>query len=155
MLVNIQYAHRYRFWPGLIRIHTREESISEYEYFRWSGVKDCTGMGFRYWMKRRHLLLVWNADVWYGMQAKRRGRLPVTNLSSENNLPTFRLNAPVIIFCPDDNWSIQAKHWQVIFEHRLVTHNFPLRLCRTQLRSHWKKIQALLLLSMYNQPIAR
>ena len=26
-----------------------------------------------------------------------RGRLSVTNLSSENNLPTFRLNAPVII----------------------------------------------------------
>jgi len=54
-------------------------------------------------------------------------RLSVTNLSPENNLPTFRLNAPVIIgtkvmpwvhffhFCSDDHWSIQSKRRQVIF----------------------------------------
>ena len=29
--------------------------------------------------------------------AQMKRRLTVTNLSSENNLPTFRLNAPVII----------------------------------------------------------
>ena len=29
-------------------------------------------------------------------------RLSVTNLRSENNLPMFRLNAPVINFRPDD-----------------------------------------------------
>ena len=38
-------------------------------------------------------------------------RLSVTNFSSENNLPTFRLNAPVV---PDDDWSIQSKCRQVI-----------------------------------------
>ena len=38
---------------------------------------------------------------------KCRRRLSVTNLSLENNLPTF---------CPDDNWSIQSKRWQVIFQ---------------------------------------
>ena len=50
------------------------------------------------------------------------GRLSVTNLSLENNLPMFQLNAPVIIrakvkkclMC-DDHWSIQLKHWQAIF----------------------------------------
>ena len=36
----------------------------------------------------------------------------VTNLSSESNLLTFRLNAPVVI---------HSKHWQVISELKLVT----------------------------------
>ena len=40
-------------------------------------------------------------------------RLFVTNFSSENNLRMFRLNAP---FTPDDDWSIQLKHPQVIFQ---------------------------------------
>ena len=41
----------------------------------------------------------------------------VTNLSSENNLLRFQLNAPVIIRAKvhtDDNWSIQLKCWQVL-----------------------------------------
>ena len=36
----------------------------------------------------------------------------VTNSSSENNLPTFRLNAPVVIRAkddPDDDWSIRKR----------------------------------------------
>ena len=41
-------------------------------------------------------------------------RLSVTNLSSENNLPTFRLDAPVVIREKDD-WNIQSKRRQVIF----------------------------------------
>jgi len=41
-----------------------------------------------------------------------RERLSVTNLSSENNLPTFQLNAPVVIRA-NDNWSIQSKQTQV------------------------------------------
>ena len=53
-----------------------------------------------------------------------RERLSVTNLSSENNLPTFWPNAPVVIrakvhhynhFLPDDDWNIQSKFQQVIF----------------------------------------
>ena len=39
--------------------------------------------------------------------------LSVTNFSSENNLPTFQLNAPVII-------SIQSKYWQVIFQTKVT-----------------------------------
>ena len=48
-------------------------------------------------------------------------RLSVTNLSLENTLPTFRLNAPVLHFRPDDNWSIHSKHRQA--ELKLVTDN--------------------------------
>ena len=40
-------------------------------------------------------------------------------LNSENNLPTFRLNA-------DDDWSIQSKHRQVIFQAKLVTDDLSL-----------------------------
>ena len=36
---------------------------------------------------------------WQPYRMKRR--LSVTNLSSENNLPTFRLNAPVVIRAKD------------------------------------------------------
>ena len=50
------------------------------------------------------------------------GRLSVINLSLKYNLPMFWLNAPVVVrakvkkclMCNDD-WSIQSKHWQVIF----------------------------------------
>ena len=45
-------------------------------------------------------------------------RLPFANLSSENNLPTFRLNG-----CPDDNRSIQSKHRKLFSELKLVTDN--------------------------------
>jgi len=57
--------------------------------------------------------------VWLG----RRKRLSVTNLSLENNLPTFRLNAPVvqviITYPPDDDWNIQLKHRKVIFRTQI------------------------------------
>ena len=43
-------------------------------------------------------------------------------LSLENNLPTFRLNAPVIMDShPDDDWSIQSKHSQVFFQAQVGT----------------------------------
>ena len=54
-----------------------------------------------------HWLLCWLLHKW-------RERLSVTNYSSENNLLTFRLNAPVVIR-EKFNCSIQSKHWQVIF----------------------------------------
>ena len=56
-------------------------------------------MGFQW-------LLSWLLHKWR--------RLSVTNYSSENNLPTFRLNAPVT-FRPDDDRRIQSKRRQVIF----------------------------------------
>jgi len=49
-------------------------------------------------------------------------RLSVTNLNLDNNLLTFRLNAPVIIrarddkFHHDDDWSMHSKRQQVIFQ---------------------------------------
>jgi len=46
---------------------------------------------------------------------REKGYVSVTNLSSENNLPTFRLNARVVIRVKDDDWSIQSKCQQVIF----------------------------------------
>ena len=54
-------------------------------------------------------------------------RLSVTNLSLENNLPTFRLNAPVVIRA-DVNWSIQSKCQQDIFRKlKLVTDSLLLQ----------------------------
>ena len=44
------------------------------------------------------------------------------HFSSENNLPTFWLNALVVIRVKVD-WSIQSKHRQVISELKLVTDN--------------------------------
>ena len=45
-------------------------------------------------------------------------RLSVTNFSSENNLPMFRLNAPVVDVS-DDDWNIQSKCRQVIFRAKV------------------------------------
>ena len=56
---------------------------------------------------------------------------------TSSDLPVFRLNAPVVIshLLPYDNWSIQSKRRQVIFQTK---DNFSLNLCSSQLRSHWK-----------------
>ena len=47
-------------------------------------------------------------------------KVSVTNFSSENNLLISQLNAPVVFspvhFCTDDDWSIQLKRQQVIFQ---------------------------------------
>ena len=45
--------------------------------------------------------------------AQMKRRLSVTKLSSENNLPTFRLNAPVIIRAKADKYSVQ--NFNVVF----------------------------------------
>ena len=59
-------------------------------------------------------------------------RLSVTNLSSENNLPTFQLNAPVLIRAPtlqsssgrpDDDWSVSQSISKLFSELKLVTDN--------------------------------
>ena len=43
-------------------------------------------------------------------------RLSAINVSLENNFPTFRLKAPVVIVLHNDDWSIQLKRPQVIFQ---------------------------------------
>ena len=53
-------------------------------------------------------------------------RLSVTNLSSENNLPTFRLNAPVVIRAK--GWlmmtaAFSRNVWKLFSELKLVTDN--------------------------------
>ena len=90
--------------------------------------------------KRRHytLLLKWR-------------RLSVTNYSSQNNLPKFRLNAPVIIRakvkrCEQTLLFIAIHYWgytslKVKGGRRLSVTNYSSEniLCRNHLRSHWKK----------------
>ena len=51
-------------------------------------------------------------------------RFSVTN--SENNLPMFQLNVPVVTghFRPNDDWSIQLKRRQVIFRAQVGNKNF-------------------------------
>ena len=50
-------------------------------------------------------------------------RFSVTN--SENNLPMFQLNVPVVTghFRPNNDWSIQLKHRQVIFRAQVGNKN--------------------------------
>ena len=104
-------------------------------------------------------------------------RSSVTNLRLENNLLTFRLNAPVVIrvevkkceqtllfiaryywgymssevkvgdlwppmtyilLSPDDDWSIQLKHWRVIFQAQVgnITSSFMQELTEKPLKKY-------------------
>ena len=56
---------------------------------------------------------------------KRRGRLSDTNLSSEKNLPMFRLNAPVVTFVLMMTGAFVGK---LFSEIKFVTDNLPLQL---------------------------
>ena len=65
-----------------------------------------------------------------------RRRLSVTNLSLENNLPTFQPNAPVVIRVKDFCFTLTTAG---VFSRNveLVTDNLLVHLCRSQLRSHF------------------
>ena len=79
---------------------------------------------------------------------KWRGRISVTNLSSENNLP---------MFC----WMLSRWWWlehsvetsaKLFSNIKLVTDNLPLHLCRSQLRSHWKQTHYVHFLEQERKP---
>ena len=81
------------------------------------------------WRLKPDVLGTFPGDCWpfhfplflpHNIQILLKRRLFSTNLSSENNLPMFRLNAPVV-FRPDDDWSIQSKRRQVIFRAQVGT----------------------------------
>ena len=80
--------------------------------------------------RRPHWLLSWLLHKW-------RERLSVTNLSSENNLPMFWLNAPVVIRLKGWWLMTGAFSWNIgklFSELKLVTDNLSL-----YLRPHWSK----------------
>ena len=70
------------------------------------------------------------------MKKKGMYLLPI-NLSLENNLPTFQLNAPVVIRVKVMMTGAFSQNvGKLSSEFKLVTDNFALHLCRSQLRSH-------------------
>ena len=99
-------------------------------------------------------------STFWDSENQMKRKLSVTNLSSENNLPTFWLNAPVIIrakvhhssrnhFLPDNlrtsltlalmtTGAFNRNVGKLFSELKLVTDNLSLYLCSSQLRSHWK-----------------
>ena len=102
------YTTNREAWLALNRLHLGIEGLITFSRFVWNSIT--LPIRMQYW--KGVCGLGWTFSG-FSVGFCIRGRSSVTNLSSENNLLTFRLNVPVVI---------RAKVWSIQSKHRLVSH---------------------------------